>query len=92
MLEPKEAYDNDLIYQDFHDMQQYFLDKETEANWLKRDESIILLRRYAIGNILQEPDIEHLFVDGIKPLVPGIIKAINSLVSRHSLFFDDQPR
>ncbi|KAI4288326.1 MAG: hypothetical protein L6R35_002404 [Caloplaca aegaea] len=79
MLEPKEAYDNDLIYQDFHDMQQYFLDKETEANWLKRDESIILLRRYAIGNILQEPDIEHLFVDGIKPLVPGIIKAINSL-------------
>ncbi|KAL9011989.1 MAG: hypothetical protein Q9173_003205 [Seirophora scorigena] len=78
-MEPKEAYDNDLIYQDFHDMQEYFKDKETEANWLKRDESIILLTRYAIGNILHEPDIEHLFVDGIKPLVPGIIKAINSL-------------
>ncbi|KAI4180902.1 MAG: hypothetical protein LQ348_005128 [Seirophora lacunosa] len=78
-MEPKEAIDNDLIYQDFYDMQDYFKDKETEANWLKRDESIVLLTRYAIGNILYEPDIEHLFVDGIKPLVPGIIKAINSL-------------
>ncbi|KAL8961062.1 MAG: hypothetical protein Q9193_002323 [Seirophora villosa] len=78
-LEPKEAWDNDVIYQDFYDMQDYFKDKETEANWLKRDESIILLTRYAIGNILYEPDIEDLFVDGIKPLVPGIIKAINSL-------------
>ncbi|KAL9059195.1 MAG: hypothetical protein Q9206_001608 [Seirophora lacunosa] len=79
-MEPKEAIDNDLIYQDFYDMQDYFKDKETEANWLKRDESIVLLTRYAIGNILYEPDIEHLFVDGIKPLVPGIIKAINSLL------------
>ncbi|KAI0132140.1 clasp N terminal-domain-containing protein [Xylariales sp. AK1849] len=61
----------------FRDMHQWFEGRETEQNWLKREESMIKLRRLIAGNASQDyPD--H-FIVGCRALLDGIIKAITSL-------------
>lgn len=62
----------------FDSMRECFQDKETEQNWTKRDLAITKLRRVTIGN--SPTDFKDTYLAGIKSLLEGIIKAINSLV------------
>ncbi|OTA94779.1 hypothetical protein M434DRAFT_29618 [Hypoxylon sp. CO27-5] len=61
----------------FRDMHQWFEGKETEQNWLKREESITKLRRLIAGNV--PSDFPDAFITGCRALLDGIIKATNSL-------------
>ncbi|KAJ8126102.1 hypothetical protein O1611_g7536 [Lasiodiplodia mahajangana] len=58
-------------------MHEWFEGKETEQNWMKREESVSKLRRLIAGNATTDfPDV---LVTGCRSLLDGIIKAINSL-------------
>ncbi|KAI1813178.1 ARM repeat-containing protein [Poronia punctata] len=58
-------------------MHPWFEGKETEQNWLKREESMTKLRRLMAGNATTDyPDV---FVSGCRGLLDGILKAVNSL-------------
>ncbi|XDG10400.1 hypothetical protein ABKA04_010015 [Annulohypoxylon sp. FPYF3050] len=59
------------------DMHQWFEGKETEQNWLKREESVTKLRRLIAGNA--PSDFPDVFVNGCRGLLDGIIKAVVSL-------------
>ncbi|KAK2044477.1 ARM repeat-containing protein [Colletotrichum somersetense] len=61
----------------FREMMTYFEGKETEQNWLKREESMTKLRKLIAGNVPQ--DFPDAFMLGLKGLLDGIIKAITSL-------------
>lgn len=61
----------------FKEMHLYFDGKETEQNWLKREESMTKLRRVIAGNVPQ--DFPDPFLVHLRGLLDGIIKAINSL-------------
>ncbi|KAH8592959.1 STU1 protein-like protein [Bisporella sp. PMI_857] len=61
----------------FKDMHPWFEGKESEANWLKREQSCTKLRRLNAGNA--PSDFHDAFLVGIKSLLDGILKAINSL-------------
>ncbi|KAK1596331.1 clasp N terminal-domain-containing protein [Colletotrichum navitas] len=61
----------------FREMMTYFEGKETEQNWLKREESMTRLRKLIAGNVPQ--DYSDAFMLGLKGLLDGIIKAITSL-------------
>lgn len=61
----------------FREMHVYFEDKETEQNWMKREESMTTLRRLIAGNAAT--DFREPFLAGLRALLDGIIKAINSL-------------
>ncbi|KAI1482422.1 ARM repeat-containing protein [Daldinia eschscholtzii] len=61
----------------FRDMHPWFEGKETEQNWLKREESITKLRRLIAGNV--PSDFPDAFIAGCRALLDGIIKAVNSL-------------
>ncbi|KAI0912524.1 clasp N terminal-domain-containing protein [Ustulina deusta] len=58
-------------------MHQWFEGKETEQNWMKREESMVKLRRLIAGNA--STDFPDLFVAGCRGLLDGIIKASISL-------------
>jgi CLIP-associating protein 1/2 len=61
----------------FRDMQFHFEGRETEQNWLKREESVTKLRKLLAGNAPSDyPD--H-FITGLRGLLDGIIKAVTSL-------------
>ncbi|KAI1214115.1 ARM repeat-containing protein [Annulohypoxylon truncatum] len=59
------------------EMHQWFEGRETEQNWLKREESITKLRRLLAGNA--PSDFPDAFVNGCRGLLDGIIKACVSL-------------
>ncbi|KAI2465091.1 ARM repeat-containing protein [Annulohypoxylon bovei var. microspora] len=59
------------------DMHQWFEGRETEQNWLKREESATKLRRLIAGNT--PSDFPDAFVNGCRGLLDGIIKAVISL-------------
>ncbi|KAI1334822.1 ARM repeat-containing protein [Xylariaceae sp. FL0016] len=61
----------------FKSMHQWFDGKETEQNWLKREESITKLRRLIAGNA--SSDYPDAFVASCRSLLDGIIKAVISL-------------
>lgn len=61
----------------FRDMHQHFEGKESEGNWLKREQSCTKLRRLNAGNA--PSDFHDPFLAGIKALLDGILKAVNSL-------------
>ncbi|KAG9230796.1 hypothetical protein BJ875DRAFT_487625 [Amylocarpus encephaloides] len=61
----------------FKEMHPHFESKESEANWLKREQSCTKLRRLNAGNALS--DFHDAFLAGIKSLLDGILKAVNSL-------------
>lgn len=61
----------------FREMYPYFEGKESEANWLKREQSCTKLRRLNAGNA--PSDFHDAFLVGIKGLLDGILKAVNSL-------------
>ncbi|KAI1300039.1 clasp N terminal-domain-containing protein [Xylaria venustula] len=58
-------------------MHEWFEGKETEQNWMKREESMVKLRRLIVGNA--STDFPELFLSGCRGLLDGIIKAVNSL-------------
>lgn len=59
------------------DMHEHFDGRETEQNWLKREESITTLRRLIAGNAVS--DFQDAFLNGIRGLLDGIIKGITTL-------------
>ena len=61
----------------FRDMYSFFEGKESEGNWLKREQSCTKLRRLNAGNA--PSDFHDAFLLGIKGLLDGILKAVNSL-------------
>lgn len=61
----------------FRDMTPCFEGKESEQNWLKREQSCTQLRRLNAGNA--STDFHDAFIPHIKSLLDGILKAVNSL-------------
>ena len=59
------------------EMHFHFEGKETEQNWIKREESILKLRRLLTGNA--SSDFPDQFITHLRSLLDGIIKAVNSL-------------
>jgi CLIP-associating protein 1/2 len=59
------------------EMHYHFEGKETEQNWMKREESMTKLRRLMAGNAAT--DFSEQFLTGLRALLDGIIKAIISL-------------
>ncbi|RSL56550.1 STU1-like protein [Fusarium duplospermum] len=61
----------------FKEMAWFFEGKESEQNWMKREDSITKLRRLLVGNAASDfPDI---YLAGIRSMLDGIIKTIVSL-------------
>lgn len=58
-------------------MAYWFEGKESEDNWMKREKSVILLRRLTRGNAPHE--FLQSFLQGIKSLLDGIFKVVHSL-------------
>jgi CLIP-associating protein 1/2 len=61
----------------FRDMHPFFEGKESEQNWLKREQSCTKLRKLNAGNA--PADFHDAWLAGIKGLLDGILKAVNSL-------------
>ncbi|KAK2613453.1 hypothetical protein N8I77_000366 [Diaporthe amygdali] len=61
----------------FTQMHTYFDGKESEHNWMLREQSINKLRRLMAGNAVS--DYHDPFLAGMRSLLDGIIKAITSL-------------
>ncbi|KAL2153301.1 hypothetical protein VTH82DRAFT_4456 [Thermothelomyces myriococcoides] len=59
------------------EMNPYFEDKETEHNWMKREESITKLRRMIAGNAVT--DFHDQFLAGLRAFLDSIVKAVVSL-------------
>lgn len=59
------------------EMHLHFDGKETEQNWMKREESITKLRSLIAGNAAT--DFSEHFLNGLRALLDGIIKAVTSL-------------
>jgi CLIP-associating protein 1/2 len=76
-IEPLYAHTQRELDEIFREMHQYFEGKESEQNWIQRDKSILKLRRLLKGNA--PSDFLLAFVAGIRALLDGIIKAVNSL-------------
>ncbi|OAA56621.1 protein stu1 [Niveomyces insectorum RCEF 264] len=58
------------------EMQVWFEGRESEQNWLKREESVTRLRRLIAGNA---GDFADAFLVGVRAMLDGILKASNSL-------------
>ncbi|KAL8688844.1 MAG: hypothetical protein Q9218_005346 [Villophora microphyllina] len=61
----------------FNAMRPHFEDKETEQNWQLREKDTAKLRRITLGNAPKE--LKETYQTGIKSLLEGIIKVVNSL-------------
>ncbi|CAI4216898.1 unnamed protein product [Parascedosporium putredinis] len=61
----------------FREMGFHFEGRETEQNWLKREEGVGMLRRLIAGNA--PSDFPDAFITGARALLDGIIKAVTSL-------------
>lgn len=61
----------------FREMHVYFEGRETEQNWLKREESIIKLRKLLAGNAAT--DFQESFLGGVRALLDGVIKGVSTL-------------
>lgn len=59
------------------EMHPFFEGRESEQNWLKREQSCTMLRRLNAGNAPN--DFHDSYIAGIKGLLDGILKAVNSL-------------
>ena len=68
----------------FWSIRDHFGDKETEGNWLKREEAMKALRKITMGN--SPTEFKDAYLAGIKMILEGIVKAINSLVSPQPLW------
>jgi CLIP-associating protein 1/2 len=73
------AYVNTLreLEDTLREMYPFFEGKESEQNWLKREQSCTKLRKLNAGNA--PSDFHDAWLVGIKGLLDGILKAVNSL-------------
>ena len=76
-LEPLHIYTSRELEDAFHDMAAYFEGKESEQNWSPREKNILKLRRITKGNAPH--DFTTTYLVGIKALLEGILKTVNSL-------------
>lgn len=76
-LEPIHVESPKDLEEMFREMHPYFEGKETEQNWLKREKSILKLRKITKGNAPRE--FTNIYLVCIKALLDGILKAVNSL-------------
>ncbi|KAK6197647.1 hypothetical protein LQW54_010733 [Pestalotiopsis sp. IQ-011] len=77
MVEPSYVNTNSELDEIFREMHRWFEGRESEQNWLKREESITKLRRLIAGNV--PSDFPEPFLVGCKALQDGIIKGAASL-------------
>ncbi|KAM0225351.1 hypothetical protein ACHAQD_001285 [Fusarium lateritium] len=75
-LEPLYVNTNRELDDMFKEMAWFFEGKETEHNWLKRENAVNKLRRLNVGNASDFPDT---YILGIKSILDGVIKSITSL-------------
>ncbi|KAI9780183.1 MAG: suppressor of tub2 mutation [Candelina submexicana] len=61
----------------FREMHPFFEGKENEHNWIRREKSIIKLRKLTKGNAPNE--FNTTYIAGVKALLDGILKTVNSL-------------
>ncbi|KAH6996122.1 clasp N terminal-domain-containing protein [Ilyonectria sp. MPI-CAGE-AT-0026] len=61
----------------FKEMAWFFEGRESEQNWLKREESMGKLRRLNVGNA--PTDFADTFLAGLRGMLDGIIKSVTSL-------------
>ena len=61
----------------FREIHTYFEGKETEQNWLKREESVTKIRKLLAGNAVS--DFHDNLLGHLRSLLDGILKAVNSL-------------
>ncbi|ETS82390.1 hypothetical protein PFICI_04266 [Pestalotiopsis fici W106-1] len=76
-VEPSYVNTNRELDEIFREMHIWFDGRETEQNWLKREESITKLRRLIAGNV--PSDFAAPFLQECKALQDGIIKGVTSL-------------
>ncbi|KAI9831777.1 MAG: hypothetical protein M1819_004674 [Sarea resinae] len=76
-LEPAYVNSQRELDDTFRDMAPWFEGKESEQNWTAREKSIIKLRQLTKGNA--PADYFTAYVAGIKGLLDGILKTVNSL-------------
>jgi CLIP-associating protein 1/2 len=76
-VEPSYVNTSRELEEIFREMHSYFEGKETEQNWLKREESVTKLRRLIAGN--GATDFHDQFLTGLRALLDGMIKAVVSL-------------
>ncbi|KAH8698412.1 clasp N terminal-domain-containing protein [Talaromyces proteolyticus] len=76
-VEPLYVDSNREIDDMVRDMSYHFEGRESEQNWIHREKSIETLRRLVRGNAPQSFS-QH-FLAGIKSLLDGILKVVNSL-------------
>ncbi|KAL6914086.1 hypothetical protein FSST1_011846 [Fusarium sambucinum] len=75
-LEPLYVNTNRELDDIIKEMAWFFEGKETEHNWLKRENSVHKLRRLIAGNVT---DFSDTFLAGVKSILDGVIKVITSL-------------
>ncbi|OJD15856.1 hypothetical protein AJ78_03909 [Emergomyces pasteurianus Ep9510] len=61
----------------FREMLPHFEGRESEQNWILREKSVLKLRRITKGNA--PTDFQQNYLAGIKSLLDGILKTVNSL-------------
>ncbi|KAL2369773.1 protein stu1 [Blastomyces gilchristii SLH14081] len=61
----------------FREMLPHFEGRESEQNWIHRERSVLKLRRITKGNA--PTDFQHNYLVGIKSVLDGILKTVNSL-------------
>ena len=69
----------------FQEMHQWFQDKESEANWFKREQSCTKLRRLNAGNA--PSDYHDAFLAGIKSRVPLISSTHHDSIATHFVLY-----
>lgn len=77
VVEPSYVNTQRELEDTFRDMHPFFEGKESEANWLKREQSCTKIRRLNAGNA--PSDFHDAFLICVKGLLDGILKAVNSL-------------
>ncbi|KAF4451177.1 STU1 [Fusarium albosuccineum] len=76
-LEPLYVNTNRELDDIFKEMAWSFEGKETEQNWLKREDYMTRLRRLNVGNAAT--DFPDTFLAGLRGMLDGIIKSVTSL-------------
>lgn len=76
-VEPQYVNTNRELDDIFKGMAWFFEGRESEQNWIKREEGMVTLRRLIAGNTASE--FHDTFLAGLRAMLDGIIKCINSL-------------
>lgn len=77
VLDPDYVNTNRELEEIFTDMIKPFDGRESEQNWLAREKNCAKIRRLLRGNAYK--DYQQTFLIGVKSLMDGILKAVNSL-------------